>query len=344
MGCFNTMGFHTHLPIVAGDDIVLFLGVYPEYENRTVRKDFVTFAPGTDFTPISLPIFGKYNDYGSIEDIEKNCNIDSIEKFFGLNIEKIIDLVDDNMNGRYATDDDVELYNQMCKKIYDLQPTTWLKSEFSYKYEIVYTIDHRFMYDTIKKLGESKYNFEKSYDAIMELCPPWELPKGYDWEKINEAEEKEKKGEITTREFKKISALYGFHSHDAHMMWIRYLNEGKWYEDDDYLVDFTLPDGYSPTNFWYNDGFDSHSVMGVYRNEESYKTLFTTLKESYIDFLKFNAEFRVHQWCFTYHVYGTQQTHCTTALPYYEKLLEYCRKGYEKEEEIRLENEDWEDE
>lgn len=341
MGCFNTMGFHTHLPIVAGDDIVLLLGVYPEYEKRNVRRDFVEFAPGNDFTPIALPIFGKYDDYGSINEIERDSNIESIEKYFGLNIEKIIDLVDDNMHGRHMGDNDNELYDQMCEKVYNLQPTTWIKSEFSHKYEIVFIMDHRFMYDTIQNLGGSGYDFEKSYDAIMDLYPPWEEPIERDFDKVNEAEEQEKRGEITALECKKIGLIHGFRFDKAHMLWISYLNEGKWYWDGDYLVDFTMPDGYCPHNFWNNDGFDSYSVMGVYRDKENYKTLFTILKERYIEFLKFIAEFRTHQWCFTYHVYGTQETHCTTALPYYEKMVEFCKKGYEREEEIRKE---WEDE
>lgn len=344
MGCFNVMGFHTHLPIVAGDDIVLLLGVYPEYENRNVRRDFVDFAPGNDFTPIALPIFGKYDDYGSIEDIERDTNVESIEKYFGLEIKKIIDLVDDGMIGRYMNDKDTESYKQMCEKIYNLQPTNWLKSEFSHKYQIVFIIDHRFMYDTIKNLGASKYNFERSYDAIMDLYPPWEELKGYDFDKVAEAEEKKKKGEITELECKKISLLHGFKFDSAHVLWLSYLNEGKWYWDGDYLVDFTMPQGYSPSNFWNNDGFDSYSVMGVYRDTENYKTLFTTLKEEYIEFLKFIIEFKLHQWCFVYHVYGTQETHCTTALPYYEKMVEFCKIGREREEEIRRENEEWENE
>ena len=344
MGCFNVMGFHTHLPIVAGDDIVLLLGVYPEYENRNVRRDFVDFAPGNDFTPIALPIFGKYDDYGSIEGIERDANVESIEKYFGLEIKKIIDLVDDSMIGRYMNDKDTESYKQMCEKIYNLQPTNWLKSEFSHKYQIVFIIDHRFMYDTIKNLGASKYNFERSYDAIMDLYPPWEELKGYDFDKVAEAEEKKKKGEITELECKKISLLHGFKFDSAHMLWLSYLNEGKWYWDGDYLVDFTMPQGYSPSNFWNNDGFDSYSVMGVYRDKENYKTLFTTLKEEYIVFLKFIIEFKLHQWCFVYHVYGTQETHCTTALPYYEKMVEFCKIGREREEEIRRENEEWENE
>lgn len=344
MGCFNVMGFHTHLPVIDGNDIVLLLGVYPEYENRNVRRDFVDFAPGNDFTPIALPIFGKYDDYGSIEDIERDANVESIEKYFGLEIKKIIDLVDDDMIGRHMNDKDTEAYNQMCEKIYNLQPTNWLKSEFSHKYQIVFIIDHRFMYDTIKNLGASKYNFERSYDAIMDLCPPWEELKGYDFDKVAEAEEKKKKGEITKLECKKISLLHGFKFDSAHMLWLSYLNEGKWYWDGDYLVDFTMPQGYSPSNFWNNDGFDSYSVMGVYRDKENYKTLFTTLKEKYIEFLKFIIEFKLHQWCFKYHVYGTQETHCTTALPYYEKMVEFCKIGHEREEEIRRENEEWENE
>lgn len=344
MGCFNVMGFHTHLPVVYGNDIVLFLGVYPEYEKRNVRRDFVDFAPGNDFTPIALPIFGKYDDYGSIEDIERDGNVEAIEKYFGLDIKKIIDLVDDAMISRHVNDKDTEAYKQICEKIYNLQPTNWIKSDYSHKYQIVYIIDHRFMYDTIKNLGASKYNFERSYDTIMDFYPPWEELMGCDYDKVSEAKEKEKRGEITALECKKISLLYGFRFDSAHMLWISYLNEGKWYWDGDYLVDFTMPQGYNPHNFWNDDGFDSYSVMGVYRDKENYKTLFTTLKEPYINFLKFIAEFRLHQWCFAYQVYGSQETHCTSALPYYEKMVEFCKIGYEREEEIRRENEEWENE
>ena len=102
------------------------------------------------------------------------------------------------------------------------------------------------------------------------------------FDKVKEAEEQEKRGEITALECKKIGLIHGFRFDKVHMLWISYLNEGKWYWDGDYLVDFTMPDGYCPHNFWNNDGFDSYSVMGVYRDKDNYKTLFTILKERYI--------------------------------------------------------------
>lgn len=342
MGCFNIMGFHSHLPIVYGNDIVLFMGVRSNYEKKTIRQDMVTFAPGGDFTPIALPIFGTYDDYGSITDIIKDKNTDAIERFFELDINKIIDLVDDYMHGRHSSDKEIELYDGMCQKIYELQNDFMKKSEYAQVYEVSFIIDHRFVYDTIKNLGASCYDFEKSFDALMELCLPWEA-KEDDYGEIAKYEEKFKNKEISEREFM-LNKWRNF-PYDPYTGWFQYLNEGKRWGAKDYLTNIHVNTEYPRDNYWGRiDMVDSDSAMGIYKTPENIKTLFTELKSAYIDFLKFVDEFRVHQWCFRYHVYGTQETHCTTALPYYEKLLEYCKIGYDVEEEIRRENEEWEDE
>lgn len=342
MGCFNVMGFHSHLPIVYGNDIVLLLGVKSNYEKKKVRHDIVTFAPGGEFTPIALPIFGTYDDYGSITNIIKDKNTEIIEKFFGLDIDKIIGLTDDYMHGRFCSDKDTELYDDMCKKIYDLQDEYYKKSEFAQVYEISFTIDHRFVYDTIKDLGASCYDFEKSYDALMELHLPWE-GLDPDYFKQDEYRNKYENGEISEYEY--MLNKWRNHSFNPYTGWFDYLNQGKGWGAKDQLTNIHVKTAYPRDNFWGRiDMMDDFSAMGVYKVTEHIKTLFTELKSEYIDFLKFVDEFRIHQWCFTYHVYGTQQTHCTTALPYYEKLLEHCKKVYEQEEEIRKENEEWEDE
>ncbi len=40
------------------------------------------------WAPATLPIFGKYDDYGGIEDIEENLNTKQIEKHYGVSIEE----------------------------------------------------------------------------------------------------------------------------------------------------------------------------------------------------------------------------------------------------------------
>jgi hypothetical protein len=48
------------------------------------------------YRPFSLPIFGEYNDYGSLENIERNSTVEALEKFFNLDIDAIMEIVTRN--------------------------------------------------------------------------------------------------------------------------------------------------------------------------------------------------------------------------------------------------------
>lgn len=341
MGCFNIMGFHTHLPIVAGDDIVLLLGVYPNYKKGGMR-DFCRFAPGFEFTPIALPIFGKYNDYGTITDIERDLNVEVVEKFFNMNIDDLIRLIDDEVvANRYVSDEDSEHYKTLVDKIWNLQPKYQKGSEFEMVYDLTFTIDHRFMFDSIKNLKSSNYDIEGSIKALLELYPPWEDISSYvkkHLEEKSQLKEKFVNGNISEYEYNLLIIRLDYF--DPYEKWFNYLNNGKWLGETGYLIDVN-PRGPFRHSFWHTiEGFDGDAVLGVYSNPEALHLLFTQLQANFIEFIMFVDEFRRHQWCFGYHVYGTQETHCTTALPYYEKMVDFCKKGYKREEEIRLENEE----
>jgi len=82
MGCWNGTCGLTGLHINAGDEVVAFLiGMFPwtfgrtEAENggaRSLASNVSGFYYPTDYAfPISLPFFGKYNDYGGVEGISK---------------------------------------------------------------------------------------------------------------------------------------------------------------------------------------------------------------------------------------------------------------------------------
>jgi len=88
MGCFNSKGCFSHTPIVYGDKVVAFIGIAENDKARECDQ----FAPGMSFTPLTLPIHGTYNDYGSIENVKRTKNVELIEKFFGdKNIESIFE-------------------------------------------------------------------------------------------------------------------------------------------------------------------------------------------------------------------------------------------------------------
>lgn len=48
-------------------------------------------GPKASFIPFALPIFGEYNDYGTLENIEEDCNTKAIEKYFGCTIQQFVD-------------------------------------------------------------------------------------------------------------------------------------------------------------------------------------------------------------------------------------------------------------
>lgn len=85
MGCFNIKGFLSDLTISNNDDIVMFLCV----KNVDVTVAFA-YAPCEEVSPIALPIYGKYNDYGGITNIKKDANVKWLEEHVG----KIDDIVE----------------------------------------------------------------------------------------------------------------------------------------------------------------------------------------------------------------------------------------------------------
>ena len=64
MGCFNTRGFLSHTTIMRGDEIVAFVC---KFDNKKSGRYF--YYPFDAFTPIMLPVYGRYNDYGNIDNI-----------------------------------------------------------------------------------------------------------------------------------------------------------------------------------------------------------------------------------------------------------------------------------
>ena len=97
MGCFNRTGFYSHLPITYGDDIVMFMCA--DTSKVYNGKDSCPISViGTGYVPLALPFFGKYNDYGGIEDIVDDANHQYFAKTVGIPFEKFCNLMH-NMDG-----------------------------------------------------------------------------------------------------------------------------------------------------------------------------------------------------------------------------------------------------
>lgn len=78
MGCWSVYCGISNITITAGQECVLL----PLKKNER-HEGYLKYIPAT------MPIFGKYNDYGDIEFIEKNDNTKLIEDHFGCTIEEL---------------------------------------------------------------------------------------------------------------------------------------------------------------------------------------------------------------------------------------------------------------
>lgn len=93
MGCFNKTGFFSHLPIRYGDEIVLF--VFADNSKACKRSSCPIGITGGGLTPICPPFFGKYNDYGGIEDVVDDPNHKYFTKLVGMPVDKFCDIIHD---------------------------------------------------------------------------------------------------------------------------------------------------------------------------------------------------------------------------------------------------------
>lgn len=90
MGCFNSTGFISRLPIKGGDRIVCFIGC--QSKNPNGRE---LYYPDDLVSLFFLPFYGTYNDYGSIENVDRTGVVELIEKYsLGLSIENVCDIIE----------------------------------------------------------------------------------------------------------------------------------------------------------------------------------------------------------------------------------------------------------
>lgn len=96
MGCFNLSGGLSGLDIQYGDDVVLIPLVKTNKFSENIEVDTIHCSNDGAmqfFTPYSLPIRGRYNDYGGIKDIIMDEGALFIEKRFKMGISEFMELL-----------------------------------------------------------------------------------------------------------------------------------------------------------------------------------------------------------------------------------------------------------
>ena len=214
MGCFNRTGFISHLPIKYGDEIVVFL--MADTSKILGVSPLPISITGGGYTPLCLPFFGTYDDYGSIENVVNDFNAQyfqntvgiSIESFLkklfdceGMSLNKIADKIEELENKTFEEFTKKEIIewekkhnmeeisylremSEYFKRILNIKIeglgkeelklfVNYQKQEF-YDSSIVFTMEHKSVYDKMAELGRShfyedfwktpKYTIEETFD------------------------------------------------------------------------------------------------------------------------------------------------------------------------------------
>lgn len=156
MGCYNITGCISHLPAAGGDEVFAIIGLVNKHNHYGQE-----FSPGFDFTPMFLPVFGRYNEYGSIECVEEDFNTKFILDFFGYDdIEKLFSDIDDIAVKRYG-------HEEAMAKIYAVLEDTFPEEKMLDDFEIGFIMDHKFIYEEFS--SQRDYSFAIDYDKSYEL-------------------------------------------------------------------------------------------------------------------------------------------------------------------------------
>lgn len=121
MGCFNVYCGISKIAIGDNTDCVLL-----PLEKKNMHTKCMDIYCHSDYVPATLPIFGKYNDYGAIESIKKDFNTELIEKTYDCTIENFC-----NFLTRYNDYDGDELDFEVSDKLKSLKDLryTWVNLE-----------------------------------------------------------------------------------------------------------------------------------------------------------------------------------------------------------------------
>lgn len=97
MGDFNVTCGISNLSINYGDRVGLVVLIPTRlsrgYADSRVQGSMFYIGPCDYFTPFGASVYGTYDSYGSIENIERTASVEFLEGFFGKDIETIINCV-----------------------------------------------------------------------------------------------------------------------------------------------------------------------------------------------------------------------------------------------------------
>jgi hypothetical protein len=89
MGSFNVACSVSNISICSGDPVAFIPLEMAKYPYKIGDGNHMLIYSTCFYAPATMPMFGKYDDYGGVEDIIRDKNLGIIEKFFGKTIKRI---------------------------------------------------------------------------------------------------------------------------------------------------------------------------------------------------------------------------------------------------------------
>ena len=299
MGCFGINGAISKLPIVYGEECVCILSLVKKEKEKPSPMNF---GLGFTITPISLPIYGVYNDYGSIENIVKDKNVEFIEEFFECNIDELLRLLDDNYSNRFTKAEKLFQYENILDKV------TNRANEF----DLYYIIEHKFIYDSVIDLDADIYfDLEKSKEINCSM--PYTL------DGIKESEEFQKKYP---------SILEDLTSLDTSLFITHAVREKFDKVNSDYRYRIVnLNPNFEDGVFRLGSYYDNDNLLTLYKGD-NVSLLFNQLWNEYKRFLRFLFTLQLFDWNLEMHNYGGQDglDHLRTMKKHFEKILHFINE------------------
>lgn len=188
MGCFNTKGFLSGIDTGYKDRA--FVLICTQYNPPIVWKELEKESNSHEYKnkgtmyPISFPIFGEYDDYGQLKNISHDFNTDKIESKIDDSIENFLDILYEvTVFPSYLEKEQIDKYLGYKEKLGLIISKEKLTEDY-YKYnidcrmslqehidfsvnsmnkELVWTMDHSWVYDTLGGIYEIRNKKEILY-------------------------------------------------------------------------------------------------------------------------------------------------------------------------------------
>lgn len=185
MGTWNGTCGLSNLSINCGEKIKLII----LRKSNTISGYAGNCEPNDNYVPIAFPISGTYDDYGCIENIVRDINVETIEKIFNENIEQPYYVLEGYENKFFFVDKKLYSLSDVANKkvainsivnwiergeIHEVIKDQFINNGKAEEYKITFMIMREDVYNLAIKLGSDIWKQNscllKDYKNIVKVC------------------------------------------------------------------------------------------------------------------------------------------------------------------------------